>query len=91
MKLTDGAEMLDNGMFQFHIVRRYLNLPERRTPYPEYYPGAVYACTLEEAEFLLEFSAVKYVAIEVVVQTVDAGHIGGQLGMLCNKFDPRKN
>lgn len=85
------AEPIQNGMLCFEFITGYVQLEGRRTPYPIEHPGNVYAYNIEDAKLLMSFIGVEWVDYTYVVSTENSGDIGGPLGEMMNRFDPKNN
>jgi len=73
----------------YELIVDFMEVEGKR--FPVWHKSTFYAKCECELKFLLGLLNIKYLQIAVKVDEIDASDLGGFLGELANKFDPRDN
>lgn len=75
---------------KYELVVDYFTEIEGKV-FPIWHKGSFFAKNERDLKFLLRYLNIEYKEICVVIEEIDASDLGGFLGELANKFDPREN
>jgi hypothetical protein len=78
----DDAEAIQGGMISFGVITGYEYTGEEERPI--WWEGEVLAYTLQDVEFILNFTGIPHVDTPYFIGAVDASEVS-------NRFDPTNN